>query len=269
MCIGSGIGGLPLIEETHDAYLQRRRRARSRRSSFRASIINMIAGRASIKYGFNGPNLGIGQRLHHRQSQHRRGGAADRVRRRRHDGRRRRRSGDVAARRGRLRARRARCRRATTIRQTRQPALGRRTATGSCWARAPACMVLEEYEHARARGATIYCEIAGYGMSADAHHITAPPEDGDGAARDACRTRCATPASQPTDVDYINAHGTSTPARRRGRDHRDEAGVRRARVAAGRDLHQVDDRPPAGRCRRGSRRCSPCSRSATRSRRRR
>ena len=72
-------------------------------------------------------------------------------------------------------------------------------------------LVLEELEHAKARGARIYCELAGYGMSADAHHITAPPDDGDGAraqhAERAAQRRHAT----PTDIDYINAHGTSTP----------------------------------------------------------
>jgi 3-oxoacyl-[acyl-carrier-protein] synthase II len=71
-------------------------------------------------------------------------------------------------------------------------------------------LVLEEEGHARARGAKIYCELAGYGMSADAHHITAPPDDGDGARRSMVNAlRNARLA--PTDIDYVNAHGTSTP----------------------------------------------------------
>ena len=72
-------------------------------------------------------------------------------------------------------------------------------------------LVLEEVEHARARGARIYCELAGYGMSADAHHITAPPEDGQRRCAQHASTRCATAGMNVDDIDYINAHGTSTP----------------------------------------------------------
>jgi 3-oxoacyl-[acyl-carrier-protein] synthase II len=71
-------------------------------------------------------------------------------------------------------------------------------------------MVLEEYEHAKARGARIYCEVVGYGVSADAFHMTAPPEDGDGGFR-AMRNALKDAGLASTEVNYINAHGTSTP----------------------------------------------------------
>src|SRR5215510_12657738 len=71
-------------------------------------------------------------------------------------------------------------------------------------------VVLEEYEHAKARGAKIYCEVAGYGVSADAFHMTAPPEDGDGGFR-AMRNALRDAGLEPGAIDYINAHGTSTP----------------------------------------------------------
>ena len=109
-------------------------------------------------------------------------------------------------------------------------------------------LVLEEYEHAKARGARIYAELVGFGMSADAYHMTAPNDDGAGAL-DAWR-RCSNAGINADQVEYLNAHGTSTPLGDIERDQRRQARVRRPREEAGGQLDQVDDRPPARRRRR-------------------
>ena len=85
------------------------------------------------------------------------------------------------------------------------------------------CVVLEELEHAKARGATIYAELVGFGMSGDAHHITLPPADGDGARR-SMLAAMNDARIDPADVDYLNTHGTSTPAG----DVGESVGIRRA-----------------------------------------
>jgi len=205
--IGSGIGGLPLIEETHAAVTAGGIR---KVSPFfvPGSIINMVSGLLSIEYGFKGPNLAIvtacttsnhcigegGRLIEYGDADIIVAGGAESTMSPLGVG------GFTAA-------------RALSTRNDDPGAASRpwdRDRDGFVLGEGAGVLVLEEYEHAKARGARIYCELTGYGMSADAHHITAPSEDGEGASR--CMRNALRNASTNIDeVDYINAHGTSTP----------------------------------------------------------
>ncbi len=207
VCIGSGIGGLPLIEETQRAYMQGGPR---KISPFfvPGSISNMVAGLASIHYGFQGPNLGTVSACS--TGNHSIGEAARIIE-----------YGDADIMLaggaescisplgvgGFASARALSTRNDEPETASRPWDVGR---DGFVLGEGAGVIVLEDYEHAKARGAAIYCEIVGYGMSADAHHITAPPDDGGGAAR-SMRNALRDANLQSADVDYINAHGTSTP----------------------------------------------------------
>ena len=125
-------------------------------------------------------------------------------------------------------------------------------------------LVLEELGAALARGARIYAEIVGYGASADAFHITAPVRGRRRRLRVRCRRRCDSAGVDGSAVDYINAHGTSTPLNDRLETAGDQAVLRRARPRDRHLVHQVDDRAPARRGRRARGRASPRSRSTTR-----
>jgi 3-oxoacyl-[acyl-carrier-protein] synthase II len=207
VCIGSGIGGLPMIEETHKAYTEGGLR---KISPFfvPGSIINMIAGLASIHYGYKGPNLGTVSACS--TANHSLGEAARLIE-----------YGDADIMiaggseatvsplgvGGFCASRALSTRNDDPATASRPWDIGR---DGFVLGEGAGILVLEELEHAKARGARIYCELAGYGMSADAHHITAPPEDGDGARRSMLNA-LKNATMQPTDIEYINAHGTSTP----------------------------------------------------------
>jgi 3-oxoacyl-[acyl-carrier-protein] synthase II len=206
-CIGSGIGGLPLIEETHDAVIAGGPR---KISPFfvPGSIINMIAGQLSIMYGLKGPNLALvtacttanhcigdaGRLIEYGDADVMVAGGAESTVSLLGVG------GFCSA-------------RALSTRNDDPEGASRpwdKDRDGFVLGEGAGMLVLEEYEHAKARGARIYCELAGYGMSADAHHITAPCEDGDGALR--CMINALRNAGvNREEVDYINAHGTSTP----------------------------------------------------------
>ena len=205
--IGSGIGGLSMIEDTHDAY----HAGGPRKISpffIPSTIINMIAGNLSIMFGFKGPNLAIVTAC--TTATHCIGDSARLIE-----------YGDVdvmvaggaescvtpLAVGGFASARALSTRNDDPITASRPWDRGR---DGFVLGEGAGILVLEEMEHAKRRGAKIYAELAGFGMSADAYHMTAPCEDGEGAAR--CMTNALRNAGINTsEVDYINAHGTSTP----------------------------------------------------------
>jgi len=204
---GSGIGGIPLIEAMHDELKQNGPR---RISPFfiPGSIINMIAGLLSIEVGAKGPNLAMvtacttsthcigeaGKSIRYGEADVMIAGGAEAVITELAVG------GFASA-------------RALSTRNDDPGTASRpwdKERDGFVLGEGAGAVVLEEYEHARARGARIYCELAGYGVSADAFHMTAPSEDGDGAFR--CMRNALKDANLETSaVDYINAHGTSTP----------------------------------------------------------
>jgi len=204
---GSGIGGLPMIETMHEELKQSGPR---RISPFfiPGSIINMVAGLLSIEVGAKGPNLAmvtacttsthcIGEAMksiRYGEAEVMIAGGAEAVVTELSVG------GFAAA-------------RALSTRND-DPATASRPwdkdRDGFVLGEGAGAVVLEEYEHAKARGARIYAEILGYGASADAYHMTAPPEDGDGGYR-AMRNALKDAELGADRVDYINAHGTSTP----------------------------------------------------------
>jgi 3-oxoacyl-[acyl-carrier-protein] synthase II len=205
--VGSGIGGLPMIEATKEEYDSRGPR---RISPFfvPASIINMISGDLSIKFGLRGPNMAIVTAC--TTGLHCIGAAARLIE-----------YGDADV----MIAGGAESTvsplglggfasaRALSSRNDDPATASRpwdRDRDGFVLGEGAGVMVLEEYEHAKARGARIYAEVVGFGMSADANHITAPLEDGSGASR--CMVSAMSYAGiNPDQVQYVNAHGTSTP----------------------------------------------------------
>ncbi len=205
--IGSGIGGLPMIEDTHNTYLEGGPRKISP-FFIPGTIINMISGNLSIMYGLKGPNLAMVTAC--TTATHCIGDSARLIE-----------YGDAdimiaggaestvtpLAIGGFASARALSTRNDDPEKASRPWDTGR---DGFVLGEGAGVLVLEEYEHAKARGAKIYAEVPGFGMSADANHMTAPCEDGSGAAR--CMTNALRNAGIPhNQVDFINAHGTSTP----------------------------------------------------------
>ena len=203
--IGSGIGGLPLIENTHTEYVSRGAR-RITPFFVPASIINMVAGQVSMRFGFKGPNLAVvtacttglhcigeaGRMIEY--------GDADVMV-----------AGGTEATVSPLGVGGFAAMRALSTRNDDPKAASRpwdKDRDGFVLGEGAGVMVLEEYEHAKARGAKIYAELIGFGMSADAGHMTAPSMDGPRRAMINALRNAGINADQ---VEYLNAHGTSTP----------------------------------------------------------
>ncbi len=203
--IGSGIGGLPLIEDTHSELVNRGPR-RITPFFVPGSIINLIAGHVSVKYGFKGPNIAIatacttglhcigdaGRMIEYGDADVMVAGGAEST------------VSPLGI--GGFAAMRALSTRNEDPKTASRP--WDKDRDGFVLGEGAGMLVLEEYEPAKARGAKIYAELAGFGMSADAGHITAPNMDG---PRRAMVSALRNAGVNPDEVTYLNAHGTSTP----------------------------------------------------------
>lgn len=208
VAVGSGIGGISTLTNN---YAQLVNHGPRRVSPFfiPAGIINMVAGQISIKYGLKGPNISIVTAC--TTGAHNIGVAARMIAYG---------DADVMLAGGAEMASTPLCiagfnsARALSKRNDEPEKASRpwdKDRDGFVLGEGAGVLVLEEYEHAKARGARIYCELSGFGMSADANHITSPDENGEGAIT-SMLAAIADADMKPEDIQYINAHGTSTPA---------------------------------------------------------
>ena len=228
IAMGSGIGGIKYIEDNHNKFLAGGPRKVSP-FFIPGSIINMTSGYVSIMQHITGPNVSIvtacatsahcigfaGRMIQHGDAEVMLAGGSEYAT-------------TPVAMGGFCSAKAMSTRNDDPTRASRPYDIDR---DGFVLSNGAGCVVLEELEHARARGATIYAELLGFGMSGDAHHITTPPPDGEG-ARKAMVAALRDAGVEPSDIDYLNTHGTSTPVG----DIGETVGIRRAFGAAADDL---------------------------------
>ena len=220
IAMGAGIGGIKTIEDNNNKFIS----GGARRVSpffIPGSIINMTSGYVSIYQNITGPNVSIvtacatsshcigfaGRMIEHGDAEVMLAGGSEYAT-------------TPLAMGGFCSAKAMSTRNDDPTRASRPFDVDR---DGFVLSNGAGCVVLEELEHAKARGATIYAELIGFGMSGDAHHITLPPADGEG-ARKAMAAAIRDAGVDPSDIDYLNAHGTSTPAG----DIGESVGIRRA-----------------------------------------
>ena len=246
--MGSGMGGLEFIEQTYDKYLETHSPKRVSPFFIPGSIINLVSGHLSIAFNITGPNLAVATAC--TTSTHALGLAMRMIQ-----------YGDVDA----MLAGGSEMATCNTGMSgfSQAKALSQRNddpqrasrpwdkdRDGFVMGDGGGAMMLEEYASARARGAKIYAEIVGFGMSGDAHHVTAPPENGEG-ARKAMVKALADARLDPARVQYLNAHATSTELGDRARDHGHSPGLRAGGRRAGGELDEIHDRTSVGRRGRG------------------
>jgi 3-oxoacyl-[acyl-carrier-protein] synthase II len=208
VAVGAGIGGLDTIQSNHFKLIEGQGPRKVSPFFVPGSIINMVSGHVSIRYGLKGPNLAVVTAC--TTSTHSIGLSARLIQ----CG-----DADVMVAGGSEMAInplgvagfcQAKALSERNDEPTRASRPFDRDRDGFVMADGAGALVLEEYEHARARGATIYAEVVGFGMSGDAHHITAPPEDGDGARR-SMEAALRDAGVHPSELSHVNAHATSTP----------------------------------------------------------
>ncbi len=228
IAMGSGIGGIKYIEDNHNKFLAGGPRKVSP-FFIPGSIINMTSGYVSIMQHITGPNVSIvtacatsahcigfaGRMIQHGDAEVMLAGGSEYAT-------------TPVAMGGFCSAKAMSTRNDDPTRASRPYDIDR---DGFVLSNGAGCVVLEELEHAKARGATIYAELLGFGMSGDAHHITTPPPDGEG-ARKAMTAALNDAGVAPSDIDYLNTHGTSTPVG----DIGETVGIRRAFGDAADDL---------------------------------